>query len=100
MNQPEHFEIKKDYAVFRPSGQVSLEQAVQLVTSAISFAREHDIQKLLVVITGLSGFESPNLADRYFFAQEWARAAKGQVCVAMVAKPEMIDHQKFGVTVA
>ena len=32
--------------------------------------------------------------------REWARAAGGAVRLAMVARPEMIDPQKFGVTVA
>jgi hypothetical protein len=30
----------------------------------------------------------------------WAAAAQGLVKVAVVTKPEMIDAQKFGVTVA
>lgn len=100
MNKPEHFEIMEGYAVFRPTGEVSLEQAVQLVTSAIVFAREQQIQKLLVVIAGLSGFGAPCLADRYFYANEWARAAQGQVCVAMVTKTEWRDPQKIEADVA
>ena len=100
MNQPEHFEIMEDYAAFRPSGEVSLEQAVQLVTSAFVYARENQIKRLLVDATGLTGFDSPSLASRYFFVQEWARAAQGQVCVAFVTRPEMIDPQKFGIIVA
>ncbi len=87
------------YAVFRPTGEVSLAQAVQLVTSALVAAREQQIKKLLVVGTGLTGFEPPSISNRYFLMQEWARAAQGSVCVAMVIKPELIDAQKFGVTV-
>jgi hypothetical protein len=99
MNEPVHFEIREDYAIFRPAGEVSLERAVQLVTSALVLAREQQIKKLLVVATGLTGFESPSLSSRYFFIQEWARAAQGSVSVAMVVQPELIDPQKFGVTV-
>ena len=98
--KPEHFEVLEDHAVFRPSGQVSLEQAVHLVTSAITYAREQELRKLMVVTTGLTGFDPPDIATRYFFVHEWARAAGGRVCVAMVARPEMIDPHKFGVTVA
>ena len=45
-------------------------------------------------------FDSPDIATRYFFIHEWARAAGGCVFVVLVARPEMIDPQKFGVTVA
>ena len=100
MSKPEHFEIADDHAVFRPTGQVSLQQAVQLVTSAITFAREQRVRKLMAVTTGLSGFKPPDLATRYIFIRAWARAAGGDVCIAVVARPEMIDPQRFGVTVA
>ncbi len=99
MNKPEHFEIMESHAVFRPIGEVSLQQAAQLITSAIAFAREQNIKKLLVVITELTGFEPPNLAARYFFFREWAHVAEGQVKVAFVAGPEMIDPEKMGILI-
>src|SRR5580698_3610177 len=99
MNKPEHFEMLEDHAAFRPSGEVSLREAVQLITSAIAFAREQQIKKLLVNVTGLYGFDPPNLGDRYFFTREWARAAQGEVCVAMAARQEVIDFEKIGVVV-
>ena len=100
MNKPEHFEIMEDHAVFRPTGQVSLEQATELVTSAITFACEHQIRKLLVVTTGLTGFEPPNIVTRYFFHRDWAYAAQGKVCIALVARPEIFDFEKIGVIIA
>jgi hypothetical protein len=98
--QLEYFEIVAGHSIFRPSGQMSLDQAVQLVTSAITFAREQHIRKIMVVTTGLTGFKPLDLVTRYFFIHEWARAAASRVCVAVVAKPELIDPQKFGVKVA
>lgn len=100
MNKPEHFEIKKDYAVFRPTGQVSLEKVVQMVIVALEFAREHQISKLLVVTTGLPHIEPPNLSTRYFFIRDWARAAQGEVCIAFAARAAVIDFQKIGVVIA
>ena len=94
------FELVGDHAEFRPTGQVSLEQVSQLVTAAITSAREQQIQKLLVVTTGLKDLKSPGLASRYYFVADWARAAAGAVCVALVLQPELIDPQKFGVSVA
>ena len=100
MSKPEHFEILKERAIFRPTGQVSIEQAMELVTGAIAFARSLHIRKLFVDISNVTGFESPDVVSRYFYIHEWARAAGGLVRVALVARPEMIDPQKFGITVA
>jgi hypothetical protein len=100
MRGQEHFEILKDHAVFRLTGQVSLERAVEMVTDAIAFARAHRVRKLLIDITNLTGFESPDVITRYYAIHEWARAAMGSVRVALVARPEIINHRKFGTTVA
>ncbi len=100
MSAPEHFEIMENHAVFRPIGQVSLQQAVEMVTAAIGFARARDIRKLLVITSDLTGFEPPTITTRYYFVKEWAEASRGAVRVALVAQPEMIDPRKFGVTVA
>jgi hypothetical protein len=100
MSMPEHFEIPEDYAVFRPTGKVTLQCAVEMVTDAIAFAREHRIQKLLVNTLNLTGYEPPSLTARYFFVHDWARASGRRVRVALVTRPERIDPQKFGITVA
>ena len=82
MNTPDHFETIEDHAVFRPTGEVSLEQGVQLITSAIVYACEQQIKKLMVDITGLTGFNSPNLSERYYFVREWPCRTRVNVCVA------------------
>ena len=100
MHAPEHFEIVEDTGIFRPAGRVSLDQAVQMVSSAITFARDQNIRRLLVVTSALSGFEAPSTVTRFEFVQKWACASGGVVRVALVARPEMIDPQRFGITVA
>jgi hypothetical protein len=100
MSELEHFEIVGDHAEYRPTGQVTLLQCVKLVASAIACAREQQQPNLLVIMLGLTGFRPPDIATRYFFIKEWARAAGGVVRVAMVVRREMIDPQKFGVIVA
>lgn len=100
MSKLDQFALVGDHAEYRPTGHVSLREAEQLVASAIALAREQHVRKLLVVTTGLTGFDSPSLARRYYFVHEWARAAQGMVRIAMVARPEMIDPRKFGVIVA
>ena len=94
------FKIMGDYAVFRPSGQVTLDDAVEMVTAAIGFARTQNIPKLLVIISGLTGFDPPAVSTRYFYFKKWAAASGGAVRVALVDRPEMIDPQKFDVMVA
>ena len=89
-----------DHAEYRPTGDVSLSEMVQLVGSALVFAREQQIEKLLVVTTGLTGFRPPLIVDRYYFIHDWAEASGHIVSAAFVASPEMIDFRKFGVTVA
>ena len=100
MNAPDHFEIMGDLAVSRLTGHMSLDQAAQMVIAAIALAREKGIGKLLVVASDLTGFGPPSVLSRLIFVKEWASAAGGAVCVALVARPEMIDREKFGVTVA
>lgn len=100
MSKLVQFEMLEEYAIFRLTGRVSLERAVELVTAAIAFARSVCIRKLLVDVSNLTGFEPPGVTMRYLFIHDWARAAVGSVCVALVARSEMIDTQKFGTTVA
>src|SRR4051812_30193576 len=100
MSKPPEFETVGDCAAYRPSGEFSLEQAIQLITGAISRAREQEVKRLLVVTLGLTGFSKPSVIDRYYLIQEWSKAAAMRVRVAVVTQPEMVDPRKFGVTVA
>jgi hypothetical protein len=99
MSELQHFEMAGDHAQYRPTSELSLDQATRLITSGIDFARQRQVKKLMVVTLGLSGFKPPNVIQRYYFIHEWAKASGLFVRVAVVAYPEMIDPQKFGVTV-
>jgi hypothetical protein len=96
----ESFTILEEHAVYRPAGEYTLDAAVELITTSIVLTRKQKVRKLLVIVTELTGFPSPSIIDRYFFMHQWADAARGAVCLAMVAHAEMIDREKFGVTVA
>lgn len=100
MDIQEPFEMVGEVAVFRPTGEVSLEEAVQLVTTAITHARDRRIRRLMAVVTNLTGFESPDLGQRYWMVNEWAMAANGTLSLAVVAKPEHIDPQRVGALIA
>ena len=100
MPASDYFTTEVDHAVFRPTGHVLLDEAVEMVAEAIALARTQGATHLLVVTSGWTGIAPPALTDRYDLAKRWAAEARSIVRVAVVAKPEMIDPQKFGVTVA
>ena len=94
------FETLEGYAVFRPTGRLRLQQIVDLITEAFVTARERRIPRLLIVTTGTDPIAPPTVAERYLIIEEWARAAQGVVRTAFVLRPEIIDPQRFGLTVA
>jgi hypothetical protein len=95
-----YFKILDDHAEYRPTGEVSLAEGVQLITSAIAFAHEQQVRKLLVDTLGLTGDKVPSATARYLFVRQWADAAQGAVQVAVVTSQRMIDPQQFGRIVA
>ena len=70
------------------------------VDAAISAARERGVTRLLVVTTAWSGLRQPSTTERYYYVSQWAEKAAGFVRMAVVASPELIDAERFGVTVA
>jgi hypothetical protein len=96
----QNFEVVGDHAEYRPGGEMSFHEAIGLVASGIEYARERQIKKLMVVTLGFSGLQPPNVFNRYYFIQEWAKASAFAVEVAVVTRPEIMDPERFGVTVA
>jgi hypothetical protein len=94
------FVLEGRCGLYRPVGSVSFDEAVALVSAAIAATRRNQGQDILVDTTALTGFPSPNTIQRFFAAVEWAAEASGCLHLAMVARAEMIDPEKFGVTVA
>lgn len=100
MDVPKYFQQLEDYAIFRPTGVLKLAQMMEMVTAAISYARDTGERRLLVVLTEVTGYPSPKLTARYRMVRDWARASEGKVRMALVSRVEMIDPNRFGVTVA
>jgi hypothetical protein len=100
MSAPERFEIVAERGFYRPAGCVSLEGAVELITTAITFTRARGLTELVANGLELTGFGPPNLGERFFLAVQWATAGRGVVRLAVVVRPELIDSEKFGVMVA
>jgi hypothetical protein len=100
LDELDGFILEGGRAVYRPVGSVSFDEAIALVRAAIATARSNQARNLLVDTTALTGFPVPSTFQRFLAVVEWAEEASGSVRLAMVARPEMIDPQKFGVTVA
>ena len=100
MELPEHFHLSTDYVCYRPVGEVTFLQVIDLCSGAVSFSRAQKIRCLLVDTTRLAGFGPPGTLDRFEFGHRCARAAAGKVKVAFLARPEMIDADGFGLIVA
>jgi hypothetical protein len=100
LNAPNGFEVARDRGLYRPVGTMSLDQAVGLIRDAIAAARREGARDLLVNTCGLGGFPSPDTFQRFFAVVSWAAAASGLARLAVVARAEMIDPQRFGVMVA
>src|ERR1700683_2115419 len=71
-----------------------------MIGRAIAFCRVEHIPKLLVDITQVTGFEPPSVPERFQFIRQWVEDGGGAVTMAMVARPEFIGPEKFGVMVA
>ena len=100
MDELDGFILEEGRGLYRPVGSVSFDEAVALVRAAIAAARSNQIRDLLIDTTALTGFPSPDTFQRFLAVVGWADEASGSVCLAMVARAEMIDPQKFGITVA
>jgi hypothetical protein len=88
------------YTVYRPVGECSLETVATNVTEAIQVCRERKVKRLLIDISQLSGFKPPTTMQRYEIASAWAFASTGAIKIAFLFRPEILDPQRFGMTVA
>src|SRR5262245_60235272 len=100
MAVPKGFTLEDGRGVYRPAGEVSFDQAVVLIRAAIAAARANRVRELLVDTTALTGFAAPDTFARFLAVVEWAEEAQGALRLAMIAREEMIDRDKFGVDVA
>ena len=100
MKKLEHFELKREYAVFCPVGQTSFAEVSELMSRAVRRCRKEKIAKLLIDSTGLPEFQPPGIAERYNLAERIASDAASSVKIAHVASPKWVRSGKFAVTVA
>lgn len=97
---PEYLSIDGEIARYAPTTEVPLDSAVAMISGAIEYCREHEIGGLLVDARELYGFPHPSVVDRYWFVRKWAADADGNVVVSFIQRPEMIDKDQIGITMA
>lgn len=100
MEFPQELEQIDRICRYRPHGECTLSEAVELVTRAISYCRTRNVDRLLINATGLDGIPVPSLVDRFLMVEEWAQESTGMVVVVLVIQPEYILPDRFGVKVA
>jgi hypothetical protein len=94
----EYFEVVEGVAHYRPAGKVLFQEVTTLASRALAACHESGVRKLLFDTTGLTGFEVPNVLQRFQFCENLARDARG-VAVAVVAEQRMIDPGRFGTAI-
>lgn len=97
---PEFLSLEENIAVFAPTGEVRLETAVEMISNAIIFCRDNGFAGLLVDARELWGFPHPTVVDRYWFIRKWAEESERKVVLSMIQRPEMIDPEQIGITIA
>ena len=97
---PESFTLEEDHAVYRPQGDYTFDETVEIVDKALAYCRENEIRRLLVNIREVTGFPPPTTLERFAFATKWAATAGPYVRMSMVCRRELIDSEKIGVTMA
>ncbi|HEU4569276.1 MAG TPA: hypothetical protein VFS07_01750 [Gemmatimonadales bacterium] len=100
MTAPPGFTETPAYGHYRPAGEVTYAQAVELLLGAIAHARAAGISRLLMDATALTFTTSPSLVDRMGMGQRVATTGQGQVRLAVIAPAHLMDPQKFGAVVA
>ena len=100
MKAPEHFEAVESHCCFRLTGHGTLLDAAAKVIESITFSREQGLRKLLIDTTNWTGHVSPDTLERFSVAEAFTEAARSAVKLSMVVRPELMDPDKFEVTVA
>ena len=100
MDVQERLEVSDGIGFFRPQGDCSLTEAVDMVSRIIARCREQGPDKLLINANDLTGISIPTLIDRFLMVEEWAQQADGMMIVVLVVPPKYIHPERFGIKVA
>ncbi|HTU67207.1 MAG TPA: hypothetical protein VMF52_14760 [Steroidobacteraceae bacterium] len=100
MQAPDSFELIGTRGLYRPTGVMTLEQAIETVAQGMLYARFLGLTDMMANTSGLSGYPPPSTFGRYALARRWAECGGGVLRLGIVTKPESIDPQKIGIVMA
>lgn len=100
MNGFSDFTVADGRGFFRPTRTITLDDTIALIAGAITHARELGLQQILVDTRNLTGHGPPDTFQRYYLMNRWLEAAGGQVQLALIVRPEMMDRGRFALQVA
>jgi len=87
-------------AFYRPRGLISPCLLVDLLSYILQDVRARGRKEVLLNLSGISGFESPDASFRRWAVKRWAQASGGEIRVALVLNPEHICPQRSGLVTA
>jgi hypothetical protein len=93
-------EQKKDYAIFRPVGKFSFDEAADLLSLAVIQCRKQKIGKLLFDSTKVPNFQPPGISEEFNLATRIAGDSASLVKIAHVGSRKWVRFGKFSATVA
>jgi hypothetical protein len=73
----------------------AIDRVAQLIRDTVANGHPH-----LFLDVRAAAFESPSIVDRMRMVRQWAEAADGRLRIVVVARPEFIDPERFGVVMA
>lgn len=88
------------YSRYQLLGHGSLTEAASKVIEVIAFSRRHGVRNLLIDATKWTGHASPSTVERFTWASAFTKVAGEGLKLALVVRPELMDPDKFEVTVA
>jgi hypothetical protein len=92
-------DVVEGRAFYRPTGSVSADDAIRMVSDAIRKCRAQGVAQLVANTSGLTGYVL-TMSDRLLAVESWAEASAGCVTLALVMQEAAIHPSRFGVLVA
>src|SRR5688572_12810691 len=100
LNDSLRLELMDDVAVARLQARERVfDRAVESIARLIRETVVKGLPHLLLDVRD-AAFDSPSVVDRMRMVRQWAEAADGRLRIVVVARPEFIDPERFGVVVA
>jgi hypothetical protein len=88
------------YAEFRIEPTGNLRETAESIAATLAQARASGARRVLLDLRALAGAPAPGLGQRHELITAWARAAGGELVLAVVAPDALLDPERFGVHVA